>query len=47
MVIRTGIIKVGALAGEVLGTIFTGESKEDSPLVQGENEQQNTQSSNT
>jgi len=48
MVIQTGIIKVGALAGEVLGTIFTGEKKDDdSPLVQGENEQTNTQSSNT
>jgi len=48
MVIKTGIIKVGALTGEVLGTIFTGEkTQEDSPLVQGENEQQDTQSSNT
>ena len=48
MVIQTGIIKVGSLAGEVLGTIFTGEKKdENSPLVQGENEQKDTQSSNT
>tara|TARA_R100001443_G_scaffold70766_1_gene79097 strand:- start:159 stop:536 length:378 start_codon:yes stop_codon:yes gene_type:complete len=48
MVIQTGLIKAGVLTGEVLGTIFTGETKEeDSPLVQGENEQKNTQSSNT
>ena len=48
MIIQTGLIKAGKLTGEVLGTIFTGETKEeDSPLVQGENEQKNTQSSNT
>ena len=48
MVIKTGLIKAGVLTGAVLGTIFTGESKEeDSPLVQGENEQKSTQSNNT
>ena len=48
MIIQTGLIKAGKLTGEVLATIFTGETKdEESPLVQGENEQKNTQSSNT
>ena len=48
MIIQTGLIKAGKLTGEILATIFTGETKdEESPLVQGENEQKNTQSSNT
>ena len=42
MIIKTGLINAGKLTGEVLATIFTGETKEeDSPLVQGENEQKN------
>ena len=48
MVIQTGLIQAGKLTGEVLATIFTGESKDtESPLVQGENEQKITQSNNT
>ena len=48
MVMQTGLMKVAILCSELLMTIFTGEKKEDdSPLVQGENEQKNTQSSNT
>jgi len=48
MVIKTGLMKVAVLCSEILMTIFTGDkTEEDSPLVQGENEQQNTQSSNT
>ena len=48
MVIKTGLMKVAVLCSEILMTVFTGEkTEEDSPLVQGENEQQNTQSSNT
>ena len=48
MLMQTGMSKGAVLCSEVLMTIFTGEkSEEDSPLVQGENEQQNTQSSNT
>ena len=48
MVMKTGLIKVAVLCSEILMTVFTGEkTQEDSPLVQGENEQQNTQSSNT
>jgi len=48
MVMKTGLIKVAVLCSEILMTVFTGEkTEEDSPLVQGENEQQNTQSSNT
>ena len=48
MVMQTGLIKAAVLCSEVLMTVFTGNKKdEDSPLVQGENEQQNTQSSNT
>ena len=48
MVIKTGLLKIAILCSEVLMTIFTGDkAEEDSPLVQGENEQQNTQSSNT
>ena len=47
MVMKTGLIKVAVLCSEILMTVFTGEkTEEDSPLVQGENEQQNTQSSN-
>ena len=48
MVMKTGLMKVSILCSEILMTVFTGEkTQEDSPLVQGENEQQNTQSSNT
>ena len=48
MVMQTGLIKAAVLCSEILMTVFTGNKKdEDSPLVQGENEQQNTQSSNT
>ena len=48
MVIKTGLMKVAVLCSQILMTVFTGEkTEEDSPLVQGENEQQNTQSSNT
>ena len=48
MVMQTGLMKVAVLCAEILTTIFTGDkSEEDSPLVQGENEQKNTQSSNT
>ena len=47
MVLKSGLLKIGILCSEVLMTIFTGDkTEEDSPLVQGENEQQNTQSSN-
>lgn len=47
MVIQTGLMKVAVLCSEILMTIFTGEKQEeDSPLVQGENEPKNTQSSN-
>ena len=48
MVLKDGLLKVAVLCSEILMTIFTGEkTQEDSPLVQGENEQQNTQSNNT
>jgi len=48
MVMQTGLLKAAVLCSEVVMTVFTGEkTEEDSPLVQGENEQQNTQSSNT
>ena len=48
MVIKTGLLKIAILCSEVLMTIFTGDkAEEDSPLVQGENEQKDTQSSNT
>ena len=48
MVLQSGLLKIGILCSEVLMTIFTGDKEEeDSPLVQGENEQQDTQSSNT
>ena len=48
MVMKDGLIKVATICSEILMTVFTGEKTlEDSPLVQGENEQQNTQSSNT
>ena len=47
MVIKTGLLKIAILCSEVLMTIFTGDKEEeDSPLVQGENEPKNTQSSN-
>ena len=45
---KDGLLKVAVICSEILMTIFTGEkTQEDSPLVQGENEQKNTQSSNT
>jgi len=48
MVIKTGLMKVAVLCAQILTTILTGDkAEEDSPLVQGENEQKNTQSSNT
>ena len=48
MVMKDGLLKVAVICSEILMTVFTGEkTQEDSPLVQGENEQQNTQSSNT
>ena len=48
MVMKDGLLKVAVICSEILMTIFTGEkTQEDSPLVQGENEQKDTQSSNT
>ena len=48
MVMKGGLLKVAVVCSEILMTVFTGEkTQEDSPLVKGENEQQNTQSSNT
>jgi len=48
MVMQNGLMKIAVLCSEILMTVFTGEkTQEDSPLVQGENEQTNTQSSNT
>ena len=48
MVIKDGLLKVAILCSEILMTLFVGDKKEsDSPLVQGENEQKDTQSSNT
>ena len=48
MVMKTGLIKVAILCSEILMTVFVGDKKdEESPLVQGENEQTNTQSKNT
>ncbi len=48
MVMKDGLLKVAVICSEILMTVFTGEkTQEDSPLVQGESEQQNTQSSNT
>ena len=48
MIMQTGLVKSSLIAANILTTIFTGESvDEDSPLEQGENEQQDTQSKNT
>jgi len=48
MIMKTGLVKSSLIAANLLTTIFTGESEdEDSPLEQGENEQQDTQSKNT
>ena len=48
MIMQTGMIKVALLCSNILMTIFTGDKEEeDSPLVQGENEQPSTQSKNT
>ena len=47
MIMQTGLVKSSLIAANILTTIFTGESEdEDSPLEQGENEQQDTQSKN-
>ena len=48
MIMQTGLVKSSLIAANILTTIFTGESEdEDSPLEQGENEHQDTQSKNT
>tara|TARA_R110000772_G_scaffold217783_1_gene328316 strand:+ start:179 stop:556 length:378 start_codon:yes stop_codon:yes gene_type:complete len=48
MVMNTGLMKVAILCSEILMTVFVGDKKdEESPLVQGENEQPSTQSKNT
>ena len=48
MIMQTGLVKSSLIAANILTTIFTGESEdEDSPLEQGENEQQDTHSKNT
>ena len=48
MIMQTGLVKSSLIAANILTTIFTGESEdEDSPLEQGENEQQDTKSKNT
>ena len=48
MVIKDGLIKVAVLCSEILMSVFVGEkTEEDSPLVAGENEKKDTQSSNT
>tara|TARA_Y100001937_G_C6938230_1_gene249147 strand:+ start:148 stop:522 length:375 start_codon:yes stop_codon:yes gene_type:complete len=48
LVMQTGIVGASELAGNLLATAFTGESKEKSdPLATAENNQKNTQSSNT
>jgi hypothetical protein len=48
MIMKTGLVKSSLIAANLLTTIFTGESEdEDSPLVQGESAQQDTQSKNT
>ena len=48
LVMKTGIVGASELAGNLLATAFTGESKEKSdPLATAENNQTNTQSSNT
>ena len=45
---QTGLIKSSELAGNILASAFTGESKgDDNPLVQAENNQKDTQSKNT
>ena len=51
MIMKTNLINSAVLCGNVLATIFVDNDEEnkdsDSPLELGENEQQNTQSSNT
>ena len=49
MIMQSGLVKSSLIAANLLTTIFTGEQSEDedSPLEQGENEQQSTQSKNT
>jgi len=47
MIIETGLTDSAVIAGEVLGTIFTGEKEEDnSPLVKVENQETTTPSKN-
>ena len=48
MLMQTGMVKGAVLCSEILMTLFTGENKaEDDPLVEGEKDQKDTQSSNT
>ena len=52
MIMTTGLVGSAVICANILGTIFVDNNDEDnkdndSPLEQGENEQQNTQSSNT
>ena len=49
MIMKTGVSSCAIITAQLVSTIFTGSdnAKEDSPLVQGENEQKSTQSSNT
>tara|TARA_Y100001938_G_C7730636_1_gene254436 strand:+ start:33 stop:413 length:381 start_codon:yes stop_codon:yes gene_type:complete len=48
MVMKTGIVGASELAGNLLATAFTGETKEETdPLVKAENNQTTTQSKNT
>ena len=51
MIMTTGLVGSAVICANILGTIFVDNNDEnkdnDSPLVQGENEPQNTQSSNT
>jgi len=47
MVMQTGLTDSAVIAGDVLGTIFTGEGKEDdSPLVEVEKQVNDTPSNN-
>jgi|TARA_B110000444_G_scaffold234169_1_gene244272 hypothetical protein len=49
MIMKTGVSSCAIITAQLVSTIFTGSDniEEDSPLVQGENEQKSTQSSNT
>ena len=47
MIMKTGLTQSAVIAGNVLGTIFTGEGKEDdSPLVEVEKQVNDTPSNN-